>query len=288
MGQRLGRTLNPLLAFAVDARCGFVQHQDVGVAEIGTNEGNELSLSHTQRRSPLTNVVVKAFRQPLHKLLCAHLPDGFPDAVVVDGLVVKSDVFTQRTAEQENVLKDHTDLGAKDIDRNVANVHSVNGDAAFLVLVEPRNQVDNRALSRPSGPDKGHALTRLNDKTHAAEHPLWCAVRLVHVGEPHVVEHNFPFPTRDLRNRRIGDAVVSVEQLEHPIGIDNAHLQDIETVGQLSNGSVQHEHVKDELKHHTKCQLPFHHMSDAQPQKQCDTCCAEHFHHGEEHAERPN
>ena len=94
-----------------------------------------------------------------------------------------------------------------------------------------------------------------------------------------------PLPTRRLRRLRLGNAVVALEQLEHPVRIDNAHLQNVESVRQLTDGTVQHEHIQNELQHHTQHQFPFDHMANAQPQQQTDACRAQHLDHWEEHTE---
>ena len=65
-------------------------------------------------------------------------------------------------------------------------------------------------------------------------------------------------------------------------------MQHVESVSQLPNGTVQHEHIQNELQDDAKRETVLHHLADAKPKQQGHTGRTEHFHDRKKDAERPN
>ena len=166
----------------------------MGIAQVRPHKSNQLALPHAQRGSPFPDIVVQPFGQALHKTFGADHTDGLPNLVVGDVLVVQPHIFTQRAAEQKHVLQHHTNAAAQHVHRDVADVHAIDGDSSLLEFVKAGDQIDDGTLAGSCGPDKGHALTRLHDKGHAAQHPIRGSILLADVGEPHILERNLSLP----------------------------------------------------------------------------------------------
>src|SRR5262249_31330077 len=81
-------------------------------------------------------------------------------------------IVAHRVVEQDGVLTDDPDEGAKRRQRDLARVHSVEEDASGGWLVEPRNEVDERALPRSAGADERDYLALGSNEGNVREHGL--------------------------------------------------------------------------------------------------------------------
>ena len=232
--------------------------------------------------------MVEPIRKSFHKGLGPHGPNRFPNVLVRQGIVVETHVLAQRTTEQEHVLHHHTHLASELVHVDVTDVDAVQPDGALLEFVKPRDQVHHRTFPCACRPDKRHAVSCRHLKADVAQHPIRGTIFQVLVGKPNAFEFDVALPTwtDGLERRRHG--LVFGEKLEDPVRVDNAHLQYVESIRQLTNGTVQHEHVQDELQDDTQGQRAFHHPAHAKPQQQRHACCREHLHHRKEHAECPD
>ena len=94
---------------------------------------------------------------------------------------------------------------------------------------------------------------------------------------------------RHTRGRQwLGHPLIEVEQVEHPVGVDDAHLQHVEPVRKLADRAVQHEDIQDELQDDTEGQVPVRHPLHTEPQQQGDTGGRQHLHHREEDGKGPD
>ena len=82
-----------------------------------------------------------------------------------------------------HVLQDEPEEPAQLVERQLADVDAVDGDAAAVDVVEPQQQVDDRRLAGAGRPDDADALSGFDRERHVAQH-----VVLVVVREPDVVE----------------------------------------------------------------------------------------------------
>ncbi len=59
------------------------------------------------------------------------------------------DVVADRIVEQRHVLADDGDGAAQAVERDIAHVLAVNGDAASIHVIQTRNEIDDRRLAGP-------------------------------------------------------------------------------------------------------------------------------------------
>ena len=95
--------------FCVDRARGFVEHEQSGVAQLGTHERDELSLTDRQRLAALADhrleAVGKAHQPPVEP----EPSEGAFDVVVGRGRCGHAHVVGDRRVEQEAVLRHHAD-----------------------------------------------------------------------------------------------------------------------------------------------------------------------------------
>lgn len=103
---------------------------------------------------------------------------------LVGGVV---DVFLNRAAEQEGLLRNVAQLAAQRVQRQVANIDAVDGNGAFRHVSETLHEFDHRRLARTGRADDGRGLTRLRGEVDMLEH----AILRARISEAHVVESDF-------------------------------------------------------------------------------------------------
>ena len=84
---------------------------------------------------------------------CAHL-------VVGRLLAPEADVARDRAGEQHRLLRDVADPGAQVLLPHLAHVDAVDEDAAFVDVVEARNQPGERGLARAGAADDRRDFAR--------------------------------------------------------------------------------------------------------------------------------
>ena len=96
------------------------------------------------------------------------------------------DVFAQARAEQKDVLLNHPDVVAQRLERYIAYVNAVNGDAPAVHLVKARQQVGDSAFAAAGRAEQRHDLALLYIKIDAAQHGLVGFVAKAHILKAHV------------------------------------------------------------------------------------------------------
>jgi len=88
-----------------------------------------------------------------------------------------------RDREQDRPLGDHRDRVAQRREPHVPHLHTPDQHTAGGGVVEPRQQIEERALARPGLPAYRHDLAGLQGDVDPGQHLL-----LARVGEVHVLE----------------------------------------------------------------------------------------------------
>ncbi len=122
------------------------------------------------------------------------------------------DVGGDRVVEQERLLRDQGDPAPQGGQRRLAHVSPVHGDPATGGIVEPRRQVQQRALARARRPHQGDDLAPPDVKADVAQHP-----RAVAVGKAHPLERQcLHIAAQRLCARRIGYGRGNVQRRQEP------------------------------------------------------------------------
>ena len=242
--QMIERLLDGRFVFRVNTRQGFVQHQDRCVLEQRAGDGQALALPARQAHAALTDerrvaigqlenelMRVGGAARRLQLLRCGPRPR---DVQVVSDAAIK----------QVRVLRNHGDLASQHVDRQVAQVVSVEQHATLLRIDEAQQQVDQRGLARARRPDHTQAPARLQLERHVGESRASAAgIAKRHVVEPH---NGLQLRGRARRGRRLhlGDRV---EQLVQPArGGDGQHA----AVKQLDQVTQRAEHFDAQQQDH--------------------------------------
>ena len=200
------RRLNLRLDLAVDRARGLVEHEQRRIGGDRARERQQLSLTDTDRRAALAELLRVSIRQSPNDAIRAHSRRRRGN-VQLRHRIGQSDVRQHIAGEEEDVLLDISHERPKLVEWDFANIDAIDEDSPALRIIEPQQQVDDRRLARPRVPDQRQRPSRLDFKPHAPEHPLRrrrlavvaCNMAEI-VREPHVLElHRDPAPAASRR-----------------------------------------------------------------------------------------
>ena len=137
-----------------------------------------------------------------------------------------TDILFHRSGEQMRILKDHGDVFPKDGPLDLADIHSVYGDAVFLHIVKAVEQVRHRGLPGTGGTYKGNLLAGMGIEADVFENLL-----LRRISEADIVQDYVSFHGRHrVRIFSIRFFRLRIHQIEHTLGSgeggkDRSHLR---------------------------------------------------------------
>ena len=79
-------------------------------------------------------------------------------------------IVSDRTKEQERLLKNDADVAAILIDRKRPNVGAIHQDSTTCDIIKSTHEIDQRALTSPAGTNQANHLAGLNFQTHVVDH----------------------------------------------------------------------------------------------------------------------
>lgn len=127
--QTVGGRDDPALGERVHAGGRLVEDDDAHVAHEQPGEGDELLLARGQRRAAGAEEGVEPVGQPLDPLAEPELAHGGLD-VVARGVVEEGDVVGQSAGDDLGALGDDADIGAQQLQVDLAHVDPADEDAA--------------------------------------------------------------------------------------------------------------------------------------------------------------
>ena len=149
------------LALRVQGRGRLVQQQDRGVPDDGPGDGDSLLLAAAELHPLLAALRVVPVLKILDEVVRVGALGGFNDGVHVRLLIALqaiSYVLPDGAREEHGLLAYQGHLSGQPPPVVVADRDSIQRELALLGVVQPLDQLDNRALSRAAGTDKGDHL----------------------------------------------------------------------------------------------------------------------------------
>ena len=150
-----------------------------------------------------------------------------------------AEVFPDRAPEQKRILKHDTEPFAEVAGGEGADVVPVDRDRALLNVVEPGQQVHQRALAGARTAHDADHLAGGDLERHVVKHRLIAVVAKGDVGEADLPLDVVP----RLGRRRLVDQGRGVEQFEHPLAPRQETRQPGGEVGEGAQRSVEHRQV---------------------------------------------
>ena len=98
--------------------------------------------------------------------------------------ITVTDVIKNRSGEQPGILKYHTEHGPQIFPVHIADIHTIDENPSAVYIIEPKQQIDQRSLSRPRRAYDGHHLATFNRNIEVPDD------RCVPIGEADVFEGN--------------------------------------------------------------------------------------------------
>src|SRR5438876_7565423 len=146
--QSFDRGKNRRLRLGVDRARGFVQNQDRAVLQEGPGKGDALALAARKLDTALANLRVVATREPDDEIVGVRRLRRGNDRVVADySVAAVRDVLGDAGRKQHRILQHHGELPAKVLQFVIAEVDAVEQDGTGRRVVEPHEQVHQRALA---------------------------------------------------------------------------------------------------------------------------------------------
>jgi hypothetical protein len=158
--QHVQRVADEQFGFGVDAGRGFVEDQHARIEGERAREREQLFLADRQRRAALGHRARVAVRQPLDERLGVHGPRRLAHAFVVNRELPSRMLSAIVPENRCNVLQHQAGESANLARSRSRIVHAVDRDPPPLHVVEAQEQIDQRRLAGPGGPDNADALAR--------------------------------------------------------------------------------------------------------------------------------
>ena len=181
--------MNKRLRLGVNVGGGLVEDKNGRVLDDRAGQGNALPLPAREHHAPLTHGRLVALRQLRDELVGVCLLRCSLDFRLGGIELAVADVLADGGAEEEGLLDDHGQRPAHALEREVADILSVERDPALLRVEEARDQVGNRRLARPGVPYERDSLAGLRCDSDVLEHGHAGVVGEAHVLERHRTLH---------------------------------------------------------------------------------------------------
>ena len=169
------------LALHVDLARGLVEHEDLGVAEKRPGKRDSLPLAAGQAKAVGAHHRLVAVGKFGDEFVGVGLRRRFDDLLFGRIPAAVADVVEDRLVEQLRLLCDHCDAAAQIMERHVGERHAVEEHGALGRVVEPADEVHERALAAAVGAHDRHPLAERDREVHAREHRVDAVVAERHV-----------------------------------------------------------------------------------------------------------
>ncbi len=146
--QALERGLDQSLALGVERGGRLVEQKERRVAQDRARNGDALALAARQRDAALAELRLESVRQPADEFGGMSKLRGALDLGVVGVGPAEADVFARGRGEHHGVLRHQRDAGAQSLRIGRFDRYAVERDRTFGGVVEPQQQVKQRALAR--------------------------------------------------------------------------------------------------------------------------------------------
>src|SRR5690606_23066743 len=101
------------------------------------DEGNQLTLAHRKRRTPLHHVVIQLSRETLNELPRTDQFSSMPDHFFSHVVIAQCDIVINGVAKQEYILKYNTNIFAQLSEFILADIDPVNFYNPAVDFIEP-------------------------------------------------------------------------------------------------------------------------------------------------------
>lgn len=151
--------LDHALALGIEGRGGFVEQEHGGVLQQGAGDGEALLLSAGKFAAFVADDGFVALRLGENEIVGVGLAGGFFDLFACGVGASEKDVVVDGVVEKKGVLRDDADMPAQGIERDAAEIASVEAHGTAVRIVEAQNQREHGALAGSARADEGDALS---------------------------------------------------------------------------------------------------------------------------------
>ena len=188
--------VDPALRADVDRRRRLVEDEDARVCEEGSRECDELPLAERELEAALADLRVVAGGEIGDERVGSDGVRGRFDLGAGGAGPAEGDVVGDRACEEEALLRNDPELAAERLLGDAAQVGAVDRDPPVARVVEAREQLGDRGLSRAGVPDERDRRARRDVEVEVVQD-----VREVAVAEADVVEADVAFDAGELDAR---------------------------------------------------------------------------------------
>src|SRR5690554_3942994 len=109
-----------------------------------------------------------------------------PNHIFSDVGIAERDIVENRVREEKHVLEHNPDVLAQRSKFIVSDINAVYGNFAFVDLIKPVEQINDRRLARARRSNKSNHLSFAYVKVNILQHILLIVIRKPHVAELNV------------------------------------------------------------------------------------------------------
>lgn len=162
--------LHLLFGVRIEGGGGFVENENVVVAQKGTGDGQKLALSLRKNAALVVENGVVALGQRLDDLIKATFLAGADDSVAADVRLAEANVVEDAGIEEHGLLWHDADVAMDLVKRDLRKISAADGDASLLRQVVAEEKIGQRGLASASGANDGDGLACRNGGGDIAEH----------------------------------------------------------------------------------------------------------------------
>ncbi len=146
--------LDQRFAFGIERGGGFVEDEDGRILQDRAGNGDALALATRKPEAFFADHRVVALRKAEDEIVGQGVSRGLLHQIAFYIRLAVGDVVAHRVVEKNRFLGHLRNLAAQRRQRNVANVFAVDDDSTRSYIEETRNEVHERRLACPAGPDQ--------------------------------------------------------------------------------------------------------------------------------------
>mmetsp|Transcript_11177 Transcript_11177/g.22870 ORF Transcript_11177/g.22870 Transcript_11177/m.22870 type:complete len:235 (-) Transcript_11177:1126-1830(-) len=181
--------LNHQFRFCIQCRCGFVEQENLGVADQNTGNRNTLLLSTRKLSTLVSDLRVVTIGQLGNKIMRIGQFGSFFNLFLRRVRVSVGNVVTNGGGKECGFLSNVSNQGPQITDINILDIGPIQLDCSRLWIIKTFQQAHDGGFSTSGGSDKGHDLSGHNFGGKVGQNGI---CRTGGVGKVHVFNRNVP------------------------------------------------------------------------------------------------
>ena len=239
--------LDEVLGLGIDAGGGFVEEEDGRVLEEGAGDGEALFFAAREFDAALADIGVELLGERFDEGLATGIRESGPELFFGSVAAGEEEVFAHGAVEEEGLLSHVADIFAQGGFVDLGELVPIDEDAALVVVIEARQEVDDGGFASSGGADESDGLAGEGFEIEVGEDG---GVVVFAVGEREVPELNFGCEAFRERLGALGVGLVfGIKNLEDPVCGSSGREEELVELSEVVDGLVEEGEEQEILDH---------------------------------------